>query len=263
MAKAPLRKVDVKVLLQGDTHGHAGEVRAGLSLAQRYECELMIILGDYGWGWDWNDYVHRDDFTAKVSKAVAAYEIPVWWIDGNHENFDRLEAVGAFGADAPVEVAPGVTYIPRGTVQTVGETRVLFIGGAYSVDKKYRTPHVSWWPQEEITGAEADRCLDAGQVDVVVSHDVCDTGFRAAMRLALEDHRDNALELDHLVWKNDQAFPEAKYNRRTLEGIFESARPRDWYHGHYHSSYETEAQGTVFHGLAHEGELGSRLVVDW
>lgn len=254
----------VKVLLQGDTHGRAGSVRAALATAQQQGCELAIILGDYGWGWDWNSYVHRDEFTAKVAKAVAAYEVPVWWIDGNHENFDRLEAVGAFNAEAPVEIAPGVTYLPRGTVQTVGETRVLFIGGAYSVDKKWRQPHTSWWPQEEITGAEAERCLEAGQVDVVVSHDVCDTGFRAAMSLALdEDRRQSAAELEHLVWKNDVSFPEAKFNRRTLEAIRETARPSHWYHGHYHASYEVTARETVFHGLAAEDDPGSRLVVEW
>jgi len=252
----------MRVLLQGDTHGNTNAIINALHEARDRQCERVIQLGDYGYGW--RVWEGRDKFTNKVSRWATEIGVPLWWIDGNHENFDLLEAKGAFGAFESKELMPNVTYVPRGTVLELGGTRVLFVGGAYSVDKKWREPHRSWWPQEELTEEDVERCLAAGQVDVVLSHDVAHTGFRGALSLALDEtDRNRVAELDHLVWKNDQSFPEAGPNRYRLERVLESARPRDWYHGHYHVAYEVRVGGTTFHGLAHEDHPGSRAVVEF
>ena len=50
------------------------------------------------------------------------------------------------------------------------------IGGAVSIDKMYRTPYVSWWPEEEITYHDIDNALDHlekinNKVDYVITHE--------------------------------------------------------------------------------------------
>jgi len=245
----------VKVCLSGDMHGNTASVRTHLHKAQEVKADVLIQLGDFGYGWKWNWTMNRDEFTYKVSKAAQAYEIPVWWIDGNHENFDLLESVGAFGADEPVEIEPMVFYVPRGVVLPVGDSNVLFVGGAHSVDKQYRKPHQSWWPQEEITQPEYYRATADGlpKIDVVLTHDVANSGFLGALSLAADQHE----SMEHLEWKNDRQFPGAKYNRITLEALWQHHLPERWFHGHYHAAYDIQVGPTHFYGLANENERGA------
>lgn len=255
----------MKVGLQGDIHGDPSDAERAMQRCVEAGVTLLIILGDYAYGWPSK---RNEDFqcgvTEEISLLAEHYGVEVWFIDGNHENFDQLEAVGAFGSDLPKEVAPHVTYIPRGTLMHLGDSDVLFIGGAYSVDKRGRTPHISWWPQEEITTADLFRALEHEHVDVVLSHDVCQTGFRAALRLALYPSEDKDPQaLDHLVWKNDQAFPDAAPNRKALECVWEKYHPARWYHGHYHADYTAFEKGTEFNGLANNDEIGSFRIVEF
>ncbi len=55
---------------------------------------------------------------------------------------------------------------------------ILFLGGAYSIDKSIRTPYKSWWPQEELTSVEYDTLVDdikainsITPIHIVVSHE--------------------------------------------------------------------------------------------
>lgn len=261
----PGQGVGVKVGLQGDIHGEPGDLEEPMRQCKLRGAELLIILGDYAYAWPGRmDDDGKCSVTEEISLMAEEYNLDVWFIDGNHENFDQLTEVGAYGSLVPVEVAPRVTYIPRGTLLQLGDSQVLFIGGAYSVDKSRRSPHVSWWPQEEITTAEAYRALDHEHVDVVLSHDVCDTGFRAALRLALfPSEGESPAALDHLVWKNDQAFPAAAPNRHTLEAIWEKYHPERWFHGHYHADYTAHEFGTTFRGLANNWHRGSFTIEEF
>jgi Calcineurin-like phosphoesterase len=245
----------LKVLIQGDTHGDTGSVERAFARARREGVKLVIIAGDFGYGWRVCGGECR--FTKRVSALAAEYDVDCWWIDGNHEHFDLLTEVGAYGATVPTEVAPRVWYVPRGTVLPVGDSRVLFIGGAHSVDKAYRSPHVSWWPQEEITFAEANRALDAEDVDVVIAHDTCHTDFHTILGKGLEDS-----DARHMVYKNDQDFPGSIPNRTTLEAIWNHHRPPLWVHGHYHFSYEQTVRGTLFVGLDCNNESGAIRIFD-
>jgi hypothetical protein len=92
----------------------------GLQRAQSVGAAAVIQVGDFGYGWRFNgdDTCH---FTDKVSKDATEAGVPVWWIDGNHENFDHLTEIGAFDSKEPFEVAPNVIHIPRGTILHLGD----------------------------------------------------------------------------------------------------------------------------------------------
>lgn len=245
----------VKVVLAGDTHSRVRAVARALAQARDEGADRVIQLGDFGFGWD-------SDFVPAVASLVEQAGVPLWWIDGNHENFDRLDEVGAFNAPGPTEIADGVTYIPRGTVLDLDGARVLCIGGAYSVDKKWRTPHVSWWEQEELRERDIRQALDnaEGGVEVVLSHDAPNAAFVAVLGLAANGQ----YGLEHLEWKNDQQFPEARPNRMALQGVLDALdpAPRLWVHGHYHSPYEATVGETRFVGLDMEEQPRARMTLD-
>lgn len=256
-----------RILLVGDTHGDMESLWIAIHVAKKFECTEIIVLGDFGVFWDgtWDKKVF------KLLKLLRANNLSLKWIDGNHENFHMLEGYGIFDPQVE-ELAPVSSdvkgksdrfcYIPRGTLLTRGphETPILCIGGAYSVDKKYRREHVSWWPQEEVTMHDLGNALSHESAQVVLSHDLPDTGFRAAMRLGATNEDD----FEHLLYKNDAAFPEAKRNRGMLEFVLDKYIPALWVHGHYHTSYQVEAFGTRFVGLANNGNYndGAHAVLD-
>jgi hypothetical protein len=117
-------------------------------------------------------------------------------------------------------VRPHITHVPRGYRWTWAGRTLLACGGASSVDVMYRTPWLSWWPQEAITFAEVEACVAGGRVDVLFSHDI-----------NLDVQIEGAFDLDDLPL----AVRNAVYgNRLALHRIVDVVRPSLQVHGHWH-----------------------------
>ena len=235
--------IDGRILFAGDWHGNLRAVEFCIDKAKKAGCVAIVQLGDFGYGWDIVEDGCR--FTKKVSLAAQAAGIPIYWIDGNHENFDHLEMSANIHGGNPVELEPGVRYLPRGTVLVLNGMKALAVGGGYSIDKAYRVPGVTWWPQEETTFVDVEIARNIGPVDVVLAHDVCKTGFEIMRTLSA------GLNV---------SMPAPARNRALLEFVLDSGRPSFWFHGHYHMSYHAPYGGTIFRGLNKERDEGSTLV---
>ena len=46
------------------------------------------------------------------------------------------------------KITDSVIHLMRGQVFTIEGKKIFVFGGAESIDKEYRIPGVSWWPQE-------------------------------------------------------------------------------------------------------------------
>lgn len=244
-----------RILLAGDWHGNTTALYRAMKIAEREACDEIIQLGDFG-------FEYGKPFLHRVSKAVDAFGVKLSWIDGNHENFDKLDAIGAFNSTELVEIAPGVTYLPRGTVierlsWDGSWKRILCIGGAYSIDKPWLTPYVDWFPDEQIRYQDVERCLDVAPCDMVLSHDMPDSAYRVILTEQAILQEEDA---EHFIEKND--YPDAKPNRMALEAIFQHHRPDQWFHGHYHYFYRTMVQSTQFTGLDYENQPNSYWILD-
>lgn len=142
--------------------------------------DLVIVCGDFGMPWDgsneeryWLSWLNDRSWTTL-------------FVDGNHECYPYL-------ADLPVTERwggkvqvypdyPHIIHLMRGQVYDLptgdpcgSSARVFCMGGASSHDKQWRTPGVSWWPEELPNHKEyheAERNLEAAgwRVDFVVSH---------------------------------------------------------------------------------------------
>lgn len=196
-----------RVLVVGDTHADAGMVRWANEWASRLGVDAILQVGDFGW---WPNRRFAEPFFVELDRA------PVPWVfcDGNHEDHSALD----HGATSPQELADGVFWVPRGVVVEWVGRRLLFFGGAVSVDAEWRTPFLDWFPTETAGSAQLTRAFDAGTVDVVVAHD-CPAGAP----LALEPRR----------------FPErlvnaANAHRRVCRELAEAVAPKLWLAGHYH-----------------------------
>ena len=164
------------VYLTGDIHGgmDMGGIPAfaegeGAGLTRD---DFLIILGDFGLVW-------REPPSDCEVELLAWFEAQPWttlFIDGNHENFDLLEAlpVERWHGGRVHSVRPHVIHLMRGETFEICGSTFFCVGGAHSIDEKWRTPHVTWWEQEapgEEERAYIDEAAEAVvAVDYVLTH---------------------------------------------------------------------------------------------
>jgi len=217
----------VKVLLVGDTHRNASFLAEVFGAARRNECTQILQLGDFGFGWQWlrlTDTLAVCKFSAVASVLVEKTGIALSFIDGNHENFDKLHTL-PLGADGRREVAPGVFHLPRGHRFELEGTTFLACGGATSLDRLGRTPSVSWWAAEALTLDDVAACGD-GTVDVLLAHDL---PLQCGLR---EDRPMSGFGL--------RADMDWYRNRMRLGEVVEATAPTWIFHGHLHHRYERD-----------------------
>lgn len=214
----------VTVFLTGDLHGATDIAKfskrnwpLGATLGRD---DYVIVLGDFGLVWSqppsadethWLDWLENRPWTTL-------------FIDGNHENFDVLETlpVSTWAGGSVQYVRPHVLHLMRGQVFTIEGMRFLAMGGAYSTDKRYRTPHLSWWPQEVPNEQERAHVLaaaqDAAHVDFVLTHAPSERGAQALAE-EFELGQSGPIGDEYMAW---------------LDELGAACTWRRWYFGHMH-----------------------------
>lgn len=220
------------IYVTGDTHGlqdyyklhiFAGE-HPGLT-----KDDYVIIAGDFGAIWD--------------SKTLAAdlkpyTELPftVLFVDGNHENFDLLEAfpVEKWHGGKVHKIKPDILHLMRGQVFEIEGKTIFTFGGATSIDKFMRREGLSWWKQELPTYEELDEGIanlkkHNNKVDYIITHSCSE---RALMYPQIRNSA--TLKL---------SCPESQ----VLSYIEEIAEYKHWYFGHFHIDAELSDKYTVLY----------------
>lgn len=199
------------IFITGDTHGEI-DFNKLLILKEKNLSfdDYLIICGDAGICWS----PLLLDYFLSLYRSIGC---TVLFIDGNHENFEMLnnsQLVEYKGA-LMHRIDEHIFHIIRGEIMTLENKTFLCIGGAISIDKMYRTPYVSWWPEEKITyhdieNAIANLAKVNNEVDYVITH-CCDTPtVLKAFHFKKDDCTDQLNFIDKVV----------KY--------------KHWFFGHYH-----------------------------
>ncbi len=232
------------IYITGDTHGSFKRFSMKNFPEQREMTkeDYVIICGDFGGIWDvgwegkaekyWLEWLEEKSFT-------------LLFIDGNHENFDRLNAYPEkeWHGGKVHEIRPHVLHMVRGQVFEIDGKKIFTFGGASSHDitggiletddpefrkKKreldreyipYRINHLSWWEQELASDEEMEEGrnnLRANDytVDFIITH-CCSTGTQTS--------------LDSTLYKADRVTD-------YLEFIKNYANYKKWFFGHYHEN---------------------------
>ena len=144
--------------------------------AQQYELckdDYVIIAGDCGVIWSERTNYYR-------IKNYAALPFSVLFADGNHENFDLLNAypVTQWKGGKVHQIADSILHLMRGQIFQIQGKSIFTFGGADSTDKLMRTEGESWWRAEMPSQAEYDEAIanlaKAGnKVDYMITH-TCD-----------------------------------------------------------------------------------------
>lgn len=202
--------------------------------------DIVVFLGDFGLLWSSYSAV-RDSECLRWLSGMPWVSLV---IDGNHENFDALDALPVedrFGAPAGV-FTPGVYHLKRGYVYDLWGVKCFVFGGAASIDKDLRTPGLDWWSRELPNREETERgfkSLEAcgWKVDYVFTH--------AAPARALEVLKRTMPDLFPSGY-DDIRDPVGEY----LDILADKLSFRSWHFGHYHGEsplFEGGASG-LFRG---------------
>jgi len=208
------------IYLTGDIHGHhsiskfsTDKFPIGKSLTRE---DYVIICGDFGLVW-------AD--TAEELYWLKWLEGKPWttlWIDGNHENFDRLREYPEedWHGGRVQRISEHVLHLCRGYVFEIGGKSFFAFGGAESHDKEFRTYGKSIWAEELPSPEEMERgrrALDAvgWKVDYVLSHSLPQR--IQDLLFAGLDYWDNALT-------------------RYFDEVDARLEYTTWFTGHYHKS---------------------------
>lgn len=240
------------VYITGDTHAnfHKFTVKNFPIQKQLTREDTVIICGDFGGIWSdtkeeryWLTWLGKRSFT-------------ICFVDGNHENFDRLstfEVVDFHGGKAH-KIGDNIYHLMRGYIFDFEGKKFFAFGGASSHDirdgilnpgdyaskeefmkaysnwsnsgRMFRVNHISWWKEELPSREEMENGIESLQkcdwkVDYVISHclpqEVCSCiGFRGADTLT-------------------------KYFNQLLRNKIEF---KEWHVGHYH--FDDRVYGRYF-----------------
>jgi hypothetical protein len=131
----------------------------------------------------------------------------------------------------------------------------VFLGGASSIDKQWRTEGLNWWPDENITETQTDRAITAATnpdeppIDILVTHETTTEAFTALAHSSEHAH-------------NKAYAPAGDANRAHLTRLRDAAAPRAHVHGHHHTRFAAPVAGVLDISLNKETRDGSVAILD-
>ena len=227
------------IYITGDTHGDwMSRLRTNAFPEQKEmtKDDYVIVCGDFGIWHDTNQERYNLDWLEDKPFTTL-------FVDGNHENFDRLYAmpVSEQHGGKVHFIRPSVIHLMRGQVFNINGKTFWTFGGASSHDirdgilekdnprikewnknpfKMFRVNHESWWKEElpsEEEMSEGIQNLEKhnNKVDFIITH------CAPTSSMAVYSH--------------------GGYKPDILTNYFEEIRQKvdfkKWFMGHYHTNY--------------------------
>jgi Icc-related predicted phosphoesterase len=205
----------------GDVHGRWESL---LDHIHNNDPDIVVQTGDFGY-WPRFSVIHRG--CSEFAKELVELGIPLYFCDGNHEDHESIAL--HIKKSVSTMIYPGVYYCKRGSMLQVGDHKILFYGGATSIDRDMRTPKYDWFEEEVLRLSETETLTDEQRAcDIVVSHTAPEKFF--------DDRIVNGLRFED----------ESRY---ALDQVYEQVKPTLWVFGHFHKKFEGMYENTEWKGL--------------
>lgn len=222
-----------RILMVGDLHANTGVAFQAIDRAAELDADVILQVGDFGF---WPRQQSGRSFLTKVEARLARRDLELWWIDGNHEDFDRLDA-RPISPDGRRKISRHIWHLPRGFRWQWGVSTWVAAGGAISVDQYGRAKGLSWFPEEALTDEQADDVIAAGPAQVLVSHDA-----PLGVPYLWARYRQ-----DQPAWKRGSFWPTglvmaSDEHQARIHRIVEGIQADRVFHGHHHVRYTGDLQ---------------------
>jgi hypothetical protein len=151
----------------GDWHGHLGWTLGCIDAAEDVGVETMISVGDCALDWPG---AQRGRYEKRINGVLEQKGMRLLVSPGNHDNWHTILRLQP-GKDGLARWRSNIWILPRGGRTLCEGLTIGGLGGAFSVDSHRRTEGKDWWTDEEPTPEEAQRLIEGGPIDVLVTHD--------------------------------------------------------------------------------------------
>lgn len=220
----------MKINFIGDVHGKFLQLEKQLKAHEDNDLD-HVILGDLGIGFsESRDQFYHHDIEMKYRTS---------FIHGNHDDPDKCKSF--------------VSYIPNGHRQVTSDgTRILYLGGASSIDRHYRKSGVDWWYNEQMSKDTMSN-LFSKSIDfkphVIVSH----TFPSKACEQLFNVGSPNKHWISDAVWGDEKTMKGMgcvpgiiPRTELYFQEIYEKHKPEVWIGGHWHMSRDLIIHDTRF-----------------
>lgn len=176
-------------------------------------CDYSLQLGDCGFDYKYLIDNHIDPDYHKV-------------FFGNHDDYNKFH-------QSPHNLGDFGKY-------ELGGVKFFFMRGGFSIDRKYRTIGIDWWAEEELSREKMEEAIELYEQvkpEIVITH---------------ECPREIANLIGNPNILREFGFDPNTFTTRTSETLqimFEKHQPKNWTFGHYHKSWTSEVNGTIFRCL--------------
>lgn len=232
------------IFVTGDIHGEPFPRLNTTSFPEQKNMtkdDCVIICGDFGLAWN------RDKENRIEKWSLDELEkrpFTTLFCDGNHENFDRLNAypVEKWHGGFVHKIRPSVIHLMRGEIYDIAGKKFFVFGGArshditdgvlekddpriqewkYDEEKRFRVNHVSWWKDEMPSAEEMKHGMcnlkhTDFKVDYIITHELPTSTLN--MFYALQNRQPDKIDILN------------KY----LEDIRNHTAYKHWFSGHHH-----------------------------
>lgn len=228
------------IYITGDCHGGFDRFEND-KFSNLTKNDYVIICGDFRGIWDQNK---RARYERKRIKQLSKMKFTTLFVDGNHENFDRLYSypIIEWHGGKVHKINSSIFHLMRGEIYEIDNKKIFAFGGASchdipdgildddnlkkidEYDKRhagYRIRGYNWWDLELPTDGELRNGLDNlckvnNKVDYIISH-CAPTSIQNAF---------------------NPYYPDNKLTKY-FEEIKDKVEFKKWYFGHYHKNDDT------------------------
>ncbi len=228
------------IYITGDCHGGFDRFEND-KFSNLTKNDYVIICGDFGGILDQNK---RARYERKRIKQLSKMKFTTLFVDGNHENFDRLYSypIIEWHGGKVHKINSSIFHLMRGEIYEIDNKKIFAFGGASchdipdgildddnlekidEYDKRhagYRIRGYNWWDLELPTDGELRNGLDNlckvnNKVDYIISH-CAPTSIQNAF---------------------NPYYPDNKLTKY-FEEIKDKVEFKKWYFGHYHKNDDT------------------------
>lgn len=159
------------IYITGDMHGDISRFDAE-GLKKLKKGDTLIICGDFGFIWD------NSKQEQKNLRKLAKKKYNICFVDGTHENFERLNSypVVQWQGGKVHRIGENIFHLMRGQIFRIENMNIFAMGGGESPDIDIRFEEGAWskdeFPvrEELIEGANNLEKLDC-KVDFIVTHE--------------------------------------------------------------------------------------------
>ena len=200
------------IVLVGDNHGEYGRLFDRIDKMQLSNC-ILISVGDNAFGFPGFGL----NYLNKLNNNFKERNIEFLAIRGNHCDPEYYSSEYSWSNLKPLE-----DY----TVIKINGEIWQFVGGAISVDRKYRTNNIDYWKDEVFVLNKTK----AVQCDVLITH--------SAPPWIGPNHKGQFVEsfYEKDVTLRDELIDE----RKSLQELMDICRPSKHFCGHFHCSETTQ-----------------------